>query len=65
MCVGRGTNEGWSRVPENLTEKQHLNKLRKTKQHMKIRESIQGYLNRLASKTRLQLHKTKCCSQSD
>jgi len=54
LCVGRGTNEGWSHVPETLTEKQYVNKPRRTKQHRKIRESIQGYLNTLASKkTRL------------
>jgi len=53
LCVGRGTSEGWSHIPETLTEKQYFNKLRRTKQHRKIRESIQGYLNKLASKTRL------------
>jgi hypothetical protein len=50
LCVGRGTNEGWSHVAETLTEKEYFNKLRRTKHHRKIRESIQGYLNTLASK---------------
>jgi hypothetical protein len=32
LCVDRGTNAGWSHVPETLTEKQCFNKLRKTQQ---------------------------------